>query len=234
MQRERMRKLGLVVLSVLILTTMPVLAEVIEINAPTDDSFVRGGSYSSDNYGTADSLVAKNTQNLGYARKSYLKFDTSSITKTVTSATLELVAKYNTGGTNRYDIELKFYGLNDGAAGETTWAEGTITWDNAPGNTDTPSDFENATLLGTITVPGNTPAGSTISFSSAGLVNFLNADSNNTVTIMISSGSQVNGDVYFASKEHKTYAAPKLSVTLVPEPATIGLLVLGCGLLSRR
>ncbi len=236
------------VMGLVLLTGAPVWADTIDINAPSDDSYIRGGNYANNNYGTQSDLDVGDDYNAGYGaaaytycRKIYMRFSTTSITNTVTNATLELTLA-NATNLNWKDVDLKVYGLNDLTTGETTWTEGGITWNNAPGNDNTMppptggSGFVNATELGTISVPKETTAGSTLSLSTAALASFLNADTNNEVTIMIHA-SVVDGDnpTILASKENTTYGAPSLSVTVVPEPATIGLIVFGIiGFIRRK
>ncbi len=222
-----------VLLSLLLLISCSARAEVIELDTPADDVVIRGGNYGDTNYQSYDSLIVKNVSDLSYARKSYIKFDVSMIAAQIAQATLELTTIYSSGGNNHYDIDIKVYGLNDGVNGEPNWSESTLTWNNAPGNiVNSPENFQNAVLLGTIHVPGNTPAGTTLQLSTSQLVDFLNSDSNNFVTIMLASGTSVNGDVFMATKEHSKYPGPTLIVTTVPEPAMIGMLFCG-GLLLR-
>lgn len=88
----------------------------------TDDAFVRGGTYAGDNYGTNSSLVVKGHNTDSYRRESYLKFDLSGITETVTNATLRLKVNNDDAGPTH---ALRF-------VSDDSWSESTITWNNKP------------------------------------------------------------------------------------------------------
>ena len=122
------------------------------------------------------------------------------------------------------------YGLNDDHAGEG-WSESTTTWNNAPGNDTTSSSAvlsADTTLLGNCVLPAIPDANGTleITFSSAALATFVDANrtdgDDDYVTLILTN----SGFRQFASKEHATENAPKLTLD-VPEPATMGLLGLG-------
>ncbi|MCG8501719.1 MAG: Ig-like domain-containing protein, partial [Firmicutes bacterium] len=83
---------------------------------PTDDSYVRRGTYSSDNYGSSTDMTVKYSSNASYERNTILKFDLSSVSSSVSNATLRL---YGTnGGTSSVNV---FHTNTD------TWSESTVT-----------------------------------------------------------------------------------------------------------
>jgi trimeric autotransporter adhesin len=85
--------------------------------AAVDDSFVRS-NFPDENNGSLDNLRSYkgSTQT-----NSFLKFDVSGVTGTITSAKLRLyVVKDSSNAGNLYPV------------GDTTWSEGTITWATAP------------------------------------------------------------------------------------------------------
>jgi hypothetical protein len=102
----------------------PPPADPITVSAD-DDAFVRGGSYSDDNYGSIDGLVVKADPQDHYDRASYIRFDFSSeyTESTVSGAKLRLYIE-NIGSQSSRTISLY--------QTETAWSESSITWDNAP------------------------------------------------------------------------------------------------------
>lgn len=113
-------------------------------------------------------------------------------------------------------------GLDDGVAGEMSWVEkdGTgMTWNGAPGNIATsPDGFTDSTVVGAFTTTGSNyggTAGDAYTVSGANLVDFLNADSNGYVTLMIGRGGISSSSDLFASRENATYAAPALSLEYI-------------------
>ncbi len=91
---------------------------------PIHDSFIRGGSYANDNYGSETGLLVKQTSNNDYLRKTYLQFDVYDAGDRIEKAVLRLYA------TNSGASEL--------VASETSddWNEGTLTFNNAPAIND--------------------------------------------------------------------------------------------------
>lgn len=228
------------------------------------DAFVQGGSSAEQNFGANEHIVVKNGElNDMFARNGYLRFDLSATSGgAITSATLALtVSANNSGGGNPApaDFTVDVFGLVDGFAGvdnnansstaddvdihDEFWPESVIDWNSAPANVTTSGSAldANALLLGTLAVSSSDVVGSTVFFSSAALVNFLNADSNDAVTLILRrSGANAGGpnNLAFASKENATYAAPALELNaVIPEPATWALVALAAPallLLHRR
>jgi hypothetical protein len=93
---------------------------------PTADTFVRGGTYELDNYGTLTELVVKDgpdTSNL-YDRRAYLKFSLSGVSGTVSRALLHLhVSSVQTGATS---VPIKLTATGD------SWTESGLTWQSQP------------------------------------------------------------------------------------------------------
>ncbi|MDA3874476.1 MAG: PEP-CTERM sorting domain-containing protein [Kiritimatiellae bacterium] len=204
------------------------------------DATVRRGI--GNNFGANPELYLRDAASSS-DRKAYMRFDLSDVTFTIDDATLDLIWNRVDSGT----ATINFYGLNDGYAGDVgilgeDWLEGIgnngfdgtntvaddINWDNAPGNNVGSSQGFNAaatTSLGSINVDFSTiSVGDTLSLTSSnlsGLVAFLNADTNNLATIMMSAGF-ANG-AGFSTKEDPTYAAPTL--TVIPEPSSLALML---------
>ncbi len=183
----------------------------------TADAYVRGPTYDNTNYGTGGSVTLKNSGGNSYDRKGYIRFDVSG---TVMEASLDLtVSTNNPGGTDPptpQTFTVEVYGLAESL--DHTWVEDTITWNNAPGNDTSSSNFtSDAMLLGSFVVD-QTPVGDTITFSDPNLVDFINADTDNQITLMLrrTPGTSSSHNLAFASKENANYSAPTLNV----KPAT--------------
>lgn len=91
------------------------------------DSYVRDGSSASANFGTATTLLVKNSgsTNSGFNRWIYLRFDLSGLSGTVTGARLRLFGKVDNTASESHSTAL--YSVSS-----TTWAETGITWNNKP------------------------------------------------------------------------------------------------------
>lgn len=206
-------------------------------------------------YGGATTVVTKNAGpdpsfiDSTLYRKVYLRFDLSALgTEEVDTAVLRLTPEgYSTG------VKFNLYGLNDGHAGEN-WLEGTATgvnvltdgnpgndnwlrWSNAPANTasDNSLDLGSATLLGQF---DGGPVGTTLEILDSDLRNFINADTNGLITLIITrdwTDPAYGGAIHpFRSKEYSDLAdqfAPALFLVAgqvaVPEPGAWLLLLLG-------
>jgi len=93
----------------------------------TDDTYVRGGSFENDNYGSLNTLMIKDGPDSAntYDRRTFLKFDLSSLgAVAVTSATLRFtVTAIEQGATN---APLRVVNTTDG------WTEAALTWRTQP------------------------------------------------------------------------------------------------------
>lgn len=90
--------------------------------ADVADSFVRDGSYASENFGSSSELEVKNDIT-GYNRVSYLKFDLPGRATPITTATLYLTPTTE----SEAGINNSVYLVPD-----NTWTESGITWNTAP------------------------------------------------------------------------------------------------------
>lgn len=92
---------------------------------PDADAYVRAGSYSSYNYGTATVLACKtDSASEGYTRQAYLRFDLSTLNgMEVTNALLRLKASYDNGAGDTHTA----YFISD-----DSWSETLLTDDNKP------------------------------------------------------------------------------------------------------
>ena len=215
--------------------------------SPDADSYVQKGA-ATTNFGNAVGLVIKDSGTGTTTRHAYIRFDVSGLVLShLVAASLDLtVEARNDGGGPKQNYTVKVWGLNNGHAGEA-WVEGNgnadnnpageIIWSNAPANDTANNNFigAQATQLASFTVLGTANPGDVYSISGASLVNFLQADTNGLVTLMLRRvGGNGSNNLSFASKESKVRSAAALNLTIVPEAATGLLGLLGMAMLGRR
>jgi hypothetical protein len=191
----------------------------------TADTFVRGADNGDTNYGNNSNVTIKNANGNSYDRKAYIRFD---IAGSTSEASLDLTVSTNNnggGGTTPQTFTVEVFGLAESL--DHTWTENDITWNNAPGNDTSSSNFTaDATLLGSFIVDP-IPVGNIISFSDPALVDFINSDTDNQITILLrrTAGTSSSHNLAFASKENTSgYSAPTLNAELAtqaygPNPA---------------
>ena len=90
---------------------------------PAADAFVRGGSYSSDNYGSDALLTVRKNSDTSNNRQAFLTFDLASVTDDITEATLRLHPVSMGSGTVTHYANV---------VPDVGWQEGTITWTSRP------------------------------------------------------------------------------------------------------
>ncbi|KGJ88380.1 PEP motif putative anchor domain protein [Colwellia psychrerythraea] len=205
------------------------------------DSYIHNGNKDS-NYGSANTLLLRNDGDNGWHRQSYIRFDLSDITETVANASFDLALTYNILTDNDalvanvFDVEV--YGLLDSSVGNN-WSENAITWNNAAGNNVNSNGFtSDFSLLGTLSLK-DINVGDRFTLDNDALVNFINNDSDNLVTLGLRrvNSARTDSSFQFASKENANNGAPMLSLTTtaVPEPGTLAIFGLGLiGLVTRR
>lgn len=92
---------------------------------PVADAYVRSGTYANTNYGTGTTLNSKKSLDSDFKRETYLRFDISSFTSEVSSATLKLYGALNS--TEDSSLLINLYNVPG-----ISWLEDTITWNNKP------------------------------------------------------------------------------------------------------
>jgi glucose/arabinose dehydrogenase len=95
--------------------------------APIADAYVKGATPTT-NFGSVADLQVKRTLNpgSGKGRQAYLRFDTSSVTGEIKSATLRIFGRLNALTAANQNIPLAVFPVS------TAWEENTLTWDNKP------------------------------------------------------------------------------------------------------
>lgn len=189
------------------------------------DGQVQGGGNATLNVGSRNNAAIRNAGFNGGNYTTYLRFDLSSISAKVLNSKLKLTLATTASSANEFSV----YGLIDGFTGgadEGTdpelgedWAEGTQDWnaavagvingDRAPGYNETAGlvNTSKATLLGTLKLTDGLAIGSTIEFASDKLTEFINADTNKKITIILSG---VSGNFSIKTKEAGAAYAPDL------------------------
>ena len=187
------------------------------------------------NHGASSVVAVKTDYVLWNCRKGYFRFDISAFAGPIESVSFELAYSSMTSDYGADPSTYYVYGLSDGHAGED-WGELDITWNNAPGNDKSSKSgvlSSQAMLLGTYDVQFSTiSAGDKVTFSSDALLDFVNADTDSLVTLIVGRQQQNTRIELFASKENASFEAPALSI--VPEPATMSVLALGGLAMLRR
>lgn len=258
--QNRMFKTGFAaILSVWFLVNPAVGATIIEI--PTSfgfgaDTHINFGSGSNNNNGASvangvqEAFAGSNTTNTdsAFTARPFLRFDLGGLPNgVITDAHITFAARFVT---NR-NITVEMLGLQDGhaqdaAPGSGGWDELTLTRNNAPASTAFTTTVGREQLHTEIPLTAGDPAPTFVTFSaSAGtfkddLIDFLNADTNGFVTMMMVSQNPSLAPLpsfSFWSKEGEASGetaavAPTLSITIetavaMPEAATAIILAFG-------
>jgi hyaluronate lyase len=90
--------------------------------APTDDAYVRGGSFASTNFGADGSLISKGSSSSGYRREIFMKF------------TLSGAGNFSSAKLVLYPTSVQASTVVDRLDEVTSdaWSEGSVTWNTKP------------------------------------------------------------------------------------------------------
>jgi hypothetical protein len=146
---------------------------------PTDDTYARGGTYASQNYGTAIMMVTKQTDNASYNRESFLKFKVGNVGNGISEAYL------HTYGTIVNSVEIEVYGSVN-----NSWSEKSLTWNNRPS-----ADV----FLDRITIPDNSE--SYFSWNVSSFVSERHARGEKYVTLVLKANTETEKEIPWSTKE---------------------------------
>ncbi|MFB6454736.1 DNRLRE domain-containing protein [Chitinophaga sp. Hz27] len=145
-----------------------------------DDAYVRDGSYANTNYGT-DTLLVVKADATSYARKSYLKFSFSLVTTRNVSKAILSIYCATTPVTNTVNVY---------STATKSWAENSITWNNAPMDT---------TRIGQVSITA--PGTYNIDVTNAVNKELLSGNKNVSLLLLNTGAYNSNGYMMFNSKE---------------------------------
>ena len=97
--------------------------------AAAADSYVRNGTYASQNFGNATEFLVKRSGTTGNTREGYLRFDVSTLAP-VASAKLRLFGRLSAAMASGLGLQLY-------AVSNATWGETGLTWNNKPASGST-------------------------------------------------------------------------------------------------
>jgi hypothetical protein len=204
---------------------------------PVADTYVQINSTA--NNSAATQMLVKNQNNNQNERISFLRFDGAGLTGgDVDTASLDLkIVSFS----NKANMTLQLFGIIDGGFNEAFDAT-TLTYTNSGYTTAAEPDnnvidgllFDGAPLA-TFSLLNTANIGDAISFSSASLVSFLNANSNADIAFLITTSTLHDQVLLGLGTSENAGNGPQLNYTVVPEPSSMTLAFLGgLGLFALR
>jgi hypothetical protein len=185
----------------------------------TADAFVEAGSYAKANFGKLAYLAVRQDSNPSYNCQSYLKFDLSSVTGSISSAMLTLtpVARGANYAAMTFRVRLltdSADGWIEGAGGMNGAKSGPLTWNNRPGGAGN-----------SVTISGLAMRNGTVAIDVTSLIQQnLNGNRIASFQIDVLSARGPQSYVYFASREASS-GGPSLQVNVVQPNVAPGVAV---------
>ncbi len=233
------------------LVTAAAAAAVLTLSAPASATIL-DGIVNDDAWVQADDesfndnrLRVRDDNTASAIRKTFIEFTLPAVPagEVIDSATFSIYDFENETGKDLGTAgarTLRVFGIIDESV--ENFDEAVVSYATAPANDS--ADPRNGSVLsdtqaiewGTIDIGSSQTADLARSLSNSALVSFLASDTNGIVTFgLISNENTGHSTMSFASSENTTVRGPALTVTtVVPEPASAGLLLLGSGALGLR
>ena len=174
------------------------------------DSYVKQSEGSAPGHG--DEVELRVRKPSGDDIRSFLKFDISGLTGSVSSAKVRLyVVEESTSGGEMYSVS------NEVLSGGTPWTESTLTWSNAPAIAGSPLSTAGAVALGEI-----------VEFTVTSAI-----IGNGTYSFGVKTNS--SNDVYYASRQDPFNPIPQLVIeTIATPPPTISSFTPSSGMIGSQ
>ena len=183
--------------------------------------------------GVENNLHVKQSNSNATDRFVMLRFDSAELGSSITSATFLFSANPDSSVQFQNTYTFEVWGVSDGDPQDEKFVEGAANYDpNVAGglfnNSTNLLDGSQVTSLGTFVAS----AGTQVSLNTPALLTFLQADSNDTATLVVTRVTNIGGNSTFLDRTSPS--PPRLSVESIPEPSTLALFALGVLGLARR
>lgn len=206
-----------------ILPLMAADAANIVVDASQDFTVRRNGA------GKEGNIHPKQSNGANTDRYAMLTFSSANFGPDVVAATFEITAR-DTPGIFANNMNFTLHGVNDGDPQDEIITEGSYDPDGAGAaslyrNSNTMIDLGQVTTFGSFTAS----TGDVVSFSDPDLLQFLQDDTNDFATLVITRNTTSGSNSVFEN------GSANLTLEVIPEPASFALLGLGgLGLILRR
>jgi endo-1,4-beta-D-glucanase Y len=164
----------------------------------TKDAYVRNGEFAATAYGSTDPSILSTKLNTatttGFDRQTYIGFDVSSVTGTISSAVVKVYGKLE--DIRSTNIPVGLYAVTN-----STWTETGLTWNNKPAT---------GTSLGSVTITDSTARYYTLDITA--YVNSEKAAGHSAISLALINSAISTPRIVFNSKETGSNA-PQLVIT---------------------
>jgi endo-1,4-beta-D-glucanase Y len=174
----------------------------------TKDAYVRNGDFAATAYGSMDPSILSTKLNTagttGFDRQTYIGFDLSSVSGTISGAVLKVYGKLE--DMRSTNIPVGVYSVAN-----TTWTETDLTWNNKPA--------AGTTALGTVTITDSTARYYNLDITA--YVNNEKAAGRNGISLALINSAISTPRILFNSKETGSNAPQLLITTTAPTAQSI-------------